>query len=213
MDKKSELTTTLLNVAWMSVLLGVGMELILLVVAAGFGKSAEIKAVVADLVQKISWSTLVCSGVALGTAVTKMRAPVMGLAGLVSGPLAFYFAKIMHKSATQALSVAGPAAAAAPSAVVLAAIKGAEYCVLGFAIGSLARNSNAGLRVHALTGFVVGLLFGGLTLYLVITQSANPVPAVGLVSRAVNEIIFPVGCSLVLYSAQRVGERLKKEDI
>lgn len=207
--KENGLGEKLLRVAWMAVLLGVGMEIILLIVAAGFGKSTEIKAIIADLVQKISWSTLVCMGVAVGTTAGKMRAPLMGLAGLISGPLAFNIAKIMHKSASQALAVAGPAAAAGPSPVLLAAIKGAEYCVLGFAIGSLGKNTNAGLRVHALTGLVVGVFFGGLTIFLVVKQSANPLPTVGLVSRAVNEIIFPVGCSLVLYAAQRVGERLK----
>lgn len=210
MDKKNDLIQTLLNVAWMSVLLGVGMELILLAVAAGFGKSSDIKAIVADLVQKVSWSTLVCSGVALGTAVSKMRERAMGFAGLISAPLAFNIAKTLHKSVSQALAVAVPAVAGGPSPLLLATIKAAEYCVLGLAVGKLAKKVDAGLRSHALTGLVVGLFFGGLTILLVMKKSVSPIPTSGLVSRAVNEIIFPVGCSLVLYSAEWVGERLKR---
>lgn len=65
------LATTLLNVAWLSVLLGLGMEILLILAAAYFGSDNATAAIIADAVQKISWSTLVCSGVAVGMAAGK----------------------------------------------------------------------------------------------------------------------------------------------
>jgi len=43
----------------------------------------------ADLVKNVSWSVFVCVGLAVGTAVTQSRVPVMGFLGLISAPLAF----------------------------------------------------------------------------------------------------------------------------
>ncbi len=58
------LGATLLRVAWLSIILGVAMEILLLVVAVGFGTAESAPPFVADLVQKTSWSTLVCMGLA-----------------------------------------------------------------------------------------------------------------------------------------------------
>lgn len=212
MAKSSQQQTignTLFNVAWMSVLLGVGMELLLLIVAAGFGKSTEVKSIVADLVQKISWASFVCMGVAVGTAATKMRPAMMGLAGLISGPVAFNLAKILHKSISAGLGVAGPAAGV-PSAMVVASLKGLEYAVLGLTLGALDKSSRSSLKSYILIGFLVGLSFGGILLYLTITQSSKPPALISLVSKAVNEIIFPVGCSLVIFAAQKLGKNSSK---
>ncbi len=44
------------------------MEGLLLLLATGLGKAPALKPVVADLVQKVSWSALVCVGIAVGTA-------------------------------------------------------------------------------------------------------------------------------------------------
>ena len=56
-------------------------------------------------------------------------------------------------------------------------------------------------------GLVVGLVFGGLILLLLLGSSPQP-PAADLVSRGMNEVLFPVGCSLALFSAGALGERV-----
>ena len=119
MTPNDNLGSTLLKVAWFSVLLGLGMELLFLLISIGFGKSLAAKTMVADLVQKISWSSIVCMGVAVGTAATKMRSAAMGLAGLIAAPAAFYIAKALHKSAASALDVSLPAGGV-PTALTLA---------------------------------------------------------------------------------------------
>lgn len=206
------LAQTLIKAAWWSVLLGLGMQLLLLIAAAFFTGIPALQQIVADTVQKISWSTLVCSGVAVGLAAGKMRAPVMGLAGLLAAPAAFYIAKIAHKSVSQALGIVSQVAADSPSPMLLAGLKGLEYAVLGFLIGQLGRRTQVGLKGHIMAGGGVGVSFGGFILYLMVSQSATPIPLGGLVTRAINEMIFPVGCALVLYAAQKVGERQAHTD-
>ncbi|MBI3418771.1 MAG: hypothetical protein HY053_01370 [Proteobacteria bacterium] len=167
--QKPSLASTLLKAAWFSVILGLGMEVLILVIAAFFHNSIGVKAVVADLVQKISWSAIVCTGVAVGLGATRMRAQAMGVAGLIAAPVAFYSAKVLHKSVTQALALA-PAAAAGPSPLLLAAIKGLEYAVLGYLVWMLGRRAGAKLRHHALLGLAVGVVFGGLIIYLTLVS-------------------------------------------
>ena len=183
------------------------MEVLLLIVSMGFGKSTVVKAIVADLVQKVSWSTLVCMGVALGTAASRLRPAMMGLAGLIAAPLAFRLAKVFHKSVAETLSVDLPSGGM-PTALTLAMIKAIEYALLGFIIGKLGENSKVGFRGHVLIGLTVGIIFGGSVIVLAVTQSSTTPPIAALVSRAVNEIIFPVGCSIVLYGAQKLGKRI-----
>lgn len=61
---------------------------------------------------------------------------------------------------------------------------------------------------HAGAGLAIGLLFGGAMLALTLGSSPEPPPTVDLVSRGVNEILFPVGCALVLFSAGTLGNKL-----
>jgi len=49
---------------------------------------------------------------------------------------------------------------------------------------------------------VLGCRKNGLTLALM-----SPLPVAALVARGVNEILFPVGCSLVLFTAETLGKR------
>ena len=130
----------------------------------------------------------------------------MGLAGFIAAPIAFGIAKVLHKSASQALSLAGPTAAGGPSPFLLAFLKGLEYAVLGYVVGKLGKKE-AGLRAHALAGCIIGVIFGGVIVYLTTTIAAKPLPLVGIVSRSANELLFPIGCSVVLYAAQRLGDK------
>ena len=61
---------------------------------------------------------------------------------------------------------------------------------------------------HVLTGLIVGIVFGGAIVAFTYLNAPEPLAAADLVSRGVNEIVFPVGCSLVLFSATAVGKRV-----
>ena len=51
----------------------------------------------------------------------------------------------------------------------------------------------------------IGGVFGAIV--LVLTKGATPLPLAALVSREINEIFFPVGCALVIYSTEVLKKR------
>lgn len=192
---------TLLHVAWLSILLGIVMELLVLGTASGLGTMLGVGAVAADTVQKVSWSTIVCVGLAIGTAASKARIPVMGLTGLLAAPAGFAIARSLHGGIAQAFG-AGVAAAGQPSALLLAILKGIQYGCLGVAVGWAGQRLQGRATAYVGAGLITGIVFGGLTLALM-----SPLPVAALISRGVNEILFPVGCSLVLFAAETLGKR------
>ena len=198
--------STLFRVAWLAILLGVAMEALLLLFAAGFGIFPGFKPLAADLVRQVSWSTIVCVGLALGTAVSKARAPLMGVLGLLAAPAAFTVSRSLHQGAVKTLEIAG-SGADAPPVLLLAILKAVEYACLGMAIGWIGRRTWGGLSAHVATGLLVGLIFGGTILALTYQMSPEPPATATLVSRGANEILFPVGCSLVLFAATAMGNR------
>src|SRR3712207_5242448 len=75
-----ELWRKILRVAWLSILLGIVLEVLLLVLAAYTGTGGTTpKPFISDLAQKVSWSFIVCVGLAFGSTASKARSGVMGL--------------------------------------------------------------------------------------------------------------------------------------
>ncbi len=156
--------------------------------------------------QKVSWSFIVCVALAVARTASKSTGVMMGLAGLLAAPAGFAIARGLHKGASQALGLVA-AAAPGPSPVLVAGIKGLQYAVLGLVLGWIAKQAWGGVAAHAGAGFACGLLFGGPL--LVITFQAMPqLSAATVVARSVNELLFPVGCALVLYASDTLGKRL-----
>jgi hypothetical protein len=205
-DAGGGLGSALFRVAWLAILLGFAMEALLLLFAAGFGSLPGLKPIAADLVRQVSWSTIVCVGLALGTAVSKARAPLMGILGLLAAPLAFTVSRSIHQGAVKTLEIAG-SGADAPPVLLLAVLKAVEYACLGLAIGWIGRRAWGGLSAHVATGLVLGLVFGSTIVALTYQMSPEPPATAALVSRGANEILFPVGCSLVLFAATAMGQR------
>ncbi len=188
----------LLHVGWLAVLLGLVMEAVLVALAAGFGTLKGAHPVLADLVQKVSWSVVVCVGLAVGTTAKKARGPAMGLTGLLAAPLAFMVARSLHKGAMQALDVAG-AAGPGPSLLVIGVLKGLQYGSFGLTLDWVAKKPWGGLAAHLATGLAVGVVFGGAMLALAVQAAPQTPPLPALVSRAANEFLFPIGCAFVIY--------------
>jgi hypothetical protein len=203
-----ELWRTILRVAWLSIGLGLLLEVLLLLLAAYSGTGgASPKPFVSDLVQKVSWSFIVCVGLAFGSTASKARSGVMGLLGLISAPLGFTIARSLHKGVNQALGVAGAVGGASP--FLIAGLKALEYGVLGAALGAVTKRQGGGsLGAHLGTGAAIGITFGGAILAVLARAAVNPMTPVDLAAKGINEVIFPVGCSLVLYVAEAMGKRL-----
>jgi hypothetical protein len=203
-----DLGRTLLRVAWLAIALGLAMEALLLLLGSSFGELLGAKSIVADLAKNLSWSLFVCTGLAVGTAASQARAPAMGLMGLLAAPVAFEVSRVVHKGTLEALDISG---SGDTSPVLVVVIKGFEYGCLGLAVGWLGRRPWGGAAAHAAAGLAVGLVFGGAIVVLTVPSGAQ-MSVADLVSRGVNEVLFPVGCSLVLYASVNLGERMTRRN-
>ena len=203
------LGVTLLRVAWLAIALGMAMEGLLLLLGAGLGKSLGMGSIVADLVGNVTWSVFVCCGLAVGTAVVKARVPVMGLLGLLAAPTAFEVSRALHKGTLEAMSTAGSGGEVLPP-ILVGFIKALEYGCLGLAIAWVSQRPWGGAAAHVAVGLLVGLVFGGIIVTLTM-GSTPPPPAADALSVGVNEVIFPIGCSLILFSAGALGQRMNTQ--
>lgn len=197
---------SLLRSAWLAIALGLAIEGVVLASIALAGGALAAKPATADLVQKVSWSLIVCVALAVARTAASASGPLMGIAGLLAAPAGFAIARGLHKGATQAMGLA-TVAVSAPSPVLIASVKGVQYAVLGLAIGWVARKSWGGVGVHAAVGFAIGVLFG-LPLVVLAVQAAPQMAVPAIAARVANELIFPAGCALVLYASDTLGKRL-----
>src|SRR5579862_8393583 len=94
-----------LHVAWMAILLGITIQIFLLVAAAAFHHLPKLNPLIVDFAQRIAWSTIVCSSISVAMAASKLRESFMGLAGVLSGSLAFRIARSTQKGVAAALGV------------------------------------------------------------------------------------------------------------
>lgn len=192
------------QVALWSIGLGLLLEALSLAIAASFLLSPSAAQIAADLVQRTSWSFLVCLGIVAGSAARVGRTAAMGFLGLCSGPLAFAVARVLHRAMLQALNSDNPASGVL-SPFELAAVKALEYAVFGVLLALISRQRHAKLRSYLLSGLAVGVVFGGAVLAWTIARATHPVPTAELVGRGANELVFPVGCALVLYITERAA--------
>ena len=177
-QRPAPLTTPIMQAAWMSIVLGIVIEIALIIAAAVFRKSGDLRPFIADLAGTISWSVLVCVGISIGTIAAKARGTAMGVLGLLSAPAAFLIAKAAHKSAAAALDVA-VAAARGPTAGQMIVIRAAEYGLLGLAAGYISLRPWGRLPVYALLGLAIGALAAWIVLMITVRTAPNPAAATG----------------------------------
>jgi len=174
--------------------------LALLLVAVGFGTAPSPGPLLAETLKTVSWSLLVCVGVALGRVAAKGRLPLEGITGLLAAPLALTAANTVQKGVAEAVNAAGVPAGPAPLWVL--AIKAAEYACLGLALNWVGRRAWGSALGHLAVGLMVGVVFGGMFLTVVVQSAPTPLAAPALLGRGVNELLFPVGCALVVFIAE-----------
>ncbi|GLK85744.1 hypothetical protein [Ancylobacter defluvii] len=192
-------------VAWMAVLLGILVQLLMIALNLGLGTGWPGVAVLGDVAQGVSWAVLVCIGLAVGTVAGRDRALVMGLLGLVSGPVAWGLAKGAQRTVQSAMDLT-------PAGIdlffyLVCAIKGVEYAALGAVLGYLSQHEVTRIRSYFLLGVAVGVLAAGAMTGLSLWRAAQLGTAVAparLIGTAVNEFVFPIGCALVICMALRM---------
>ena len=204
-DAASDLGALVLRVSWLAILLGLGIQILLLIVAIAFGHLPALNPVVAHLVQTISWSIIVCVGIAIGAAVSGLRLETTGLAGLLSAPIAFTLARSLHKGVSAAMGLPIEASGS-QSPLVLGVITAVEYGTLGVIISWSTRRGRGSAAAHALVGLCVGVFFGAIALSYLHLTSVKGMGAADLLSRGINEVLYPIGCSLVLFASGTMGK-------
>lgn len=201
------LVRRVLSVAWLSICLGLALEVVLLVLAAFTNTAGDTpKPFISDLAQKVSWSFIVCVGLAFGSTANKAREGIMGALGLLAAPAGFAAARAMHKAVNGALGVAGNAIA--PNLVLLVGgLKGAQYALFGVVLGWIMKRA-FGLKAHVAAGLAFGLTFGLAIVAATVRAAPAAVPLIDVLARGINEVLFPVGCALVLYASGVLAKRL-----
>lgn len=198
------------HTSWMAILLGIFIEVVLVIVATFGGTFGDVRPFVADMFQKVSWGFLVCIALILTTATTRFRVPAMSIMGLLAAPAAVIIARAIHFGARYALGL--PAVSGGgPSPLVIAAIKSVEYAFLGATLAFIARFAWGRALTHIAVGLFFGIIFGGALLALSVKTAATAIPALELVARGLNELIFPVGCALITFAGQFFGKLLPSQ--
>jgi hypothetical protein len=207
---RPSLAVVAFRVAWMAIGLGLLMELVFVGIDFFTGANSEVRTLIADSVQKVSWSFFVCIGLALGTAASNAKITWMGLAGLFAAPIAFAIARVLHKSAHQALQAAGSLQSKfRPSPYEMASVKALEYAFLGIALAWLATRSRSTFRNHFFVGLTAGLVFGGT---IVVWRGVSGAPTPSLIALSANEFLFPIGCSCVLFASRALGKHVATDE-
>lgn len=193
---------------WAAAALGLVVQVLVIAVRYAAGTPTETVQALVDTAGGISWSVIVCGALSLGVTASKQVGDVsMGLLGMLGAPAGFTVAKGAQRGvqwlANKPLDQFGTLT------FVTAGLKTAEYALLGYALYRLIGTPQSTPKRHALLGAGVGLLFGGTIVLANLRLAAAPLPGAKLASLATNEVIFPIGCSLLIYWLARLTQNKK----
>jgi hypothetical protein len=191
-------------------ILGVGLGFVMqaLVIAArllGGGAFPGIT-IFADLVQTVTWSVLVCTGVAIGVSVSKARKALAGLMGMLFAPLALAVAKAGQKAMLALIgAIEQPAAL---SLATVGVVRAFEYGLLAWLLALLTEKEVIRPGPYLGIGAAIGVTFGSILFWL--TYSATIAEGAQLampqiLGMLVNEIGAPAGCAFLIYIGQLAG--------
>ncbi len=196
------------RIALLSVVLGFAMQALIL--AATLTAPSWGSTLLVNLAGGITWSVLVCAGLGLAAAVAKGRPLLTGLFGMLVAPLALAVAKGMQKAMAGWLNAAR-SEAVLPLATV-STLRALEYGLLGWLLGRLVLADEARPWPYLRAGMVAGLTFGTIITLLTLRAAdmgGQRFAAPLLATTICNEVVFPLGCALVIFLGQDIGRHLK----
>jgi hypothetical protein len=192
--------------AWMSILLGILIECLVLATRAAAGNAPALAQTVAELAGSVTWAVVVCTGISLGSAASRHRERMMGLLGFLCAPLAWALAKGVQHGTLAMLDTHGEKLGIA--VLEVGALKTGEYTLLAVAVARLMQMRHSTLLQHFLVGLGVGLVFGAAIVSVNLWHApGHALPQARLLGLMVNEVIFPIGCVAVLYFIARLNDR------
>jgi hypothetical protein len=195
---------TMLQVTWIAISLAFAIEALFILASTLFFDAATFRPFVADFAQKVTWSVIVCLGLAAGRILARERENYMGLAGFLAAPAGFFLANLLHQSAAQALTLTPTNNTNAPL-LLIAFIKAVEYGCLGLLFEWIEKRPRKNLGAYLSAGLVVGNTFGSMILFAIIHTANHPLTSAEYFAKAINEIVFPIGCSFVIFASRSLG--------
>jgi len=88
-------------------------------------------------------------------------------------------------------------------------LSSASFSAGSLILGWLIKKSWAGAWSFIAAGLGVGVIMGGFIVMLLDFYHPKGLNGVPFFTRMINEVLFPVGCSLVLYASESLGKRLR----
>lgn len=205
-DQASAMVRRVAFIALASIALGFLIQGLMLAAKLWGGAMPATATIIADVTQGITWSLLVCVGVGIVTSVSKARPLVAGLVSLLVAPLAVALAKSSQKVMAGLVSAAEQEAMLSLSAISI--LKAIEYGILGWLLARLVQKSETRASRYFGIGALIGLVFGGAIAFFGYQAALGKgiIPGVvPIVASLINEVLFPIGCSAVIYAGQLVG--------
>lgn len=196
-DTRSDLARKLLRVAWMSILLGLVVQGVVIAVLRFMPHT-----VLAEIAGKMTWSVVVCTAVALASIASKAAPAAVGLMGLLAAPAAVAAARTVQKAVAGGMS-GGVATTAvslpAPGPWEMAIAKAVQYAVFGWLICRAQKQGT--LKAHLAVSVPIGV---GFAIYLAWRTWTTTDPAtlkvVPIIAKCVGDVTATVGCSVVLWA-------------
>ncbi len=132
---------------------------------------------------------------------------MMGSLGLVFAPVSFAAMKALQRGL--ASIVGQPAEAITALMFQTGAVKTVEYAALGWILGSIIRTPRSTLTNHAAIGLGIrrGVRLRRWSQLVHASTAGGAVPLPRTAGTAINELLFPMGCSMVLYWVSQLGAR------
>jgi hypothetical protein len=173
----------------------------LVVAATRTAMDAHARGLIAETTSGITWSLLVCFGVAAGSALSRVSTFAAGAIGFVAAPVALIAAKAVQAGVSEFLDQAS--STLPPGFALIAAAKACEYGGLAYVLARLAHTGTDAVAPHLLAGLAAAASFGTIVVAIA-AKAPNPdlaPPAVA--TTAINEMLFPLGCVAAVYLTRR----------
>jgi hypothetical protein len=157
----------------------------------------------------VSWAVLVCTGLGVATLLTRGRPLLAGLLAALIAPTSLALAKACQKVVAGWLGAAQSQAVLSLGTVSL--LRAVEYGLLGWLLGRLVARGKERAAPYLAAGVLTGVVFGGAITVLnwyAASVAGTPLTAAKLASTVVNEMVFPVGCAVVIYLGLAVRRSL-----
>lgn len=198
------------TVALLAIILGFFMQGLILAGKIVSGGVFPGHLLLVDIANGVTWSFLVCLGVAIGVSLGKVRPMLAGLTAMIFAPVAVAVAKASQK--VVASLIGAPEQQALLSVATISVVRAVEYGLLGWLLARLAQKQYARAASYFGIGAAIGLVFGGTIVALTYRAGldAGTAPALPqIVGGIINEVGFPIGCAFLIYVGQLVGRSIQ----